>query len=137
MKFPKVLSLIMAVCLLGSLLIACDNGGKTKETETSASTTATVSITLVIKNDESEVNKSTVNCDGTLADAIEMYCAGEGFEGECFDASTGMLTAIGDLKAEGGKNWVAYYEDEGISKAFKSIKEQTVENGKTVVLVLK
>ncbi len=137
MKFLKVLALIMTVCLLATAFVACDNGSD-KETEANSAdgTTATISVTLVIRNDGTEVARATTTCNGTLADAIEMYCAGEGYEGECFDASTGILTAIGELKAGDGKSWIAYYEDQGKAEAFDSIKTQTVENGKTIVLSL-
>ena len=50
--------------------------------------------------------------------------------------STGLLSAIVDLKAGDGKSFKAYYEDEGQSKAFESIKTQELTEGKTVVIVL-
>ena len=92
-------------------------------------------ITLIIKNGSTTVDESTITCDGTLGNAIELYCAGEGYEEECFNTS-GILTAIGELTTADGKRWSAYYEDQGSSKAFSSIKDQPVENGKTVVVVL-
>jgi hypothetical protein len=49
MKFLKILAVIMAVCLLGSAFIACDNGDAGKETsadETKAATTS-VEVTLI------------------------------------------------------------------------------------------
>ncbi|MBQ1245823.1 MAG: hypothetical protein IIX90_04230 [Clostridia bacterium] len=136
MKLMKILSLVLAICLLGCAFIACDSGAGDAETtvaETKAETK--VEITLIIKNGSTTVDESTITCDGTLGNAIELYCAGEGYEEECFNTS-GILTAIGELTTADGKRWSAYYEDQGSSKAFASIKDQAVENGKTVVVVL-
>ena len=136
MKLMKILSLVLAICLLGCAFIACDSGAGDAETtvaETKAETK--VEITLIIKNGSTTVDESTITCDGTLGNAIELYCAGEGYEEECFNTS-GILTAIGELTTADGKRWSAYYEDQGSSKAFSSIKDQAVENGKTVVVVL-
>ena len=136
MKLMKILSLVLAICLLGCAFIACDSGAGDAET-TVAETKAEikVEITLIIKNGSTTVDESTITCDGTLGNAIELYCAGEGYEEECFNTS-GILTAIGELTTADGKRWSAYYEDQGSSKAFSSIKDQPVENGKTVVVVL-
>ena len=137
MKFVKILAVIMAVCLLSAAFIACD-GGKSEET-TVAETTAktTVEVTLIIKDGSSTKYEGTTICNGTLGHAIEMFCAGE-FEDEfeIFDPATNLLVTIGELKSGDGKSWKAYYEDQGQSKAFESIKDQTLENGKTVVIVL-
>ena len=138
MKFLKILAVIMAVCLLGSAFIACDKGDAGKETsadETKAATTS-VEVTLIIKNGSETKYEGSTKCDGTLGDAIEMFCAGE-FEEEfeIFD-SNNLLSTIGELTSGNGKAWKAYYEDEGQSKAFASIKDQALENGKTVVIVL-
>ena len=136
MKLMKILSLVLAICLLGCAFIACDSGAGDAETtvaETKAETK--VEITLIIKNGSTTVDESTITCDGTLGNAIELYCAGEGYEEECFNTS-GILTAIGELTTADGKRWSAYYEDQGSSKAFSSIKDPPVENGKTVVVVL-
>ena len=136
MKLLKILAVIMAVCLLGAAFIACD-GGKSEET-TAAETTAktTVEVTLIIKDGSSTKYEGTTICNGTLGHAIEMFCAGE-FEEEitCFDEN-GILKTIGELTAGDGKRWKAYYEDEGQSKAFESIKDQALAEGKTVVIVL-
>ena len=134
MKFLKILAVVMAVCLLGTAFIACDKGGD-KGTETDAAATK-VEITLVIKDGSSEKYRDTIKCDGTLGNAIEMFCVGE-FEQEdnIFDAN-GLLDTIGELSAGDGKHWKAYYEDEGQSKAFESIKKQAVTAGKTVIVVL-
>lgn len=137
MKLLKIMAVIMAVCLLGSAFIACDKGDKTEET-TAAETTATttIEVTLIIKDGSSTKYQGTTKCNGTLGHAIEMFCAGE-FEDEfeIFDGN-GLLATIGELSAGDGKSWKAYYEDEGQSKAFESIKDQTLENGKTIVIVL-
>jgi hypothetical protein len=90
---------------------------------------------MVVSKQEA-ITEESMNDYGTLGDAIEMFCAGE-FEEEitCFDEN-GILKTIGELTAGDGKRWKAYYEDEGQSKAFESIKDQTLAEGKTVVIVL-
>ena len=137
MKLLKILAVIMAVCLLGTALIACDKGGEVDDTpETTAAQNTTITVKLIIKDGSSTKYEESITCNGTLGDAIEMFCAGE-FEEEitCFDEN-GILKTIGELTAGDGKRWKAYYEDEGQSKAFESIKDQTLAEGKTVVIVL-
>lgn len=140
MKFVKILALVLSVCMLGSMLLACDKGGDTEETETAES--VSINVTLIIKNGSTEVDEEAVKYEGTnptLGNVIELYCAGEyeDYADDAFDTKTGLLTKIGDLVAADGKNWVAYYEQEGESKAFASIQNQTLADGQTVVLVLK
>lgn len=133
MKFTKILALILAVCMMSVVFVACDNGGKEDESESAK--TESITVTLIIKDaDGKTVDTMDVYCNGTLGDAIEMYCAGKGYEGECFDATTGLLTTIGELS---GSTWKAYYEDEGSNNAFDSIKNQTLQAGKKVVVSLK
>ena len=136
MKFLKILAVIMAVCLLGTAFIACDKGDGKGEDTTASQGTTSVEITLIIKDGSVTKYEEKVKCNGTLGDAIEMFCAGE-FEEEItvFDGN-GLLSTIGDMVAGEGKSWKAYYEDEGQSNAFDSIKNQPVTNGKTVVVVL-
>ena len=135
MKLLKILAVIMALCMLGSAFIACDSGKGGEET-TAAETTAKTSIEvkLIIKDGSTTKYEGTTTCNGTLGNAIEMFCAGE-FEDEfeIFDPATGLLVTIGELT---GTGWKAYYEDQGQSKAFESIKDQALEAGKTVVIVL-
>lgn len=135
MKFLKILAVIMAVCMLGSAFIACNKGGKGDETE-AATKGASVEINLIIKDGSVTKYEGSTKCDGTLGNAIEMFCAGE-FEEEftIFDENN-LLHTIGELSAGDGKNWKAYYEDQGQSNAFDSIKNQTLTSGKTVVVVL-
>ena len=135
MKLLKILAVIMAVCMLGSAFIACNKGGKGDETEAETKG-ASVEINLIIKDGSVTKYEGSTKCDGTLGNAIEMFCAGE-FEEEitCFDEN-GILKTIGELTAGDGKRWKAYYEDEGQSKAFESIKDQALAEGKTVVIVL-
>ena len=137
MKILKILAVVMAVCLLGSAFIACDKSGSGDGETTTAATTTTVEVKLVIKDGSVTKYEGTTICNGTLGHAIEMFCAGE-FEDEfeIFDPATNLLVTIGELKSGDGKSWKAYYEDQGQSKAFESIKDQTLENGKTVVIVL-
>jgi hypothetical protein len=132
MKFTRVLALLLAVCMMSAVFVACDKGGNEEETETVA--TESITVTLIIKDaDGKTVDTLDVPCNGTLGDAIEMYCAAKGYDGECFDAN-GLLSTIGDLS---GSNWKAYYEDEGSNNAFGSIKDQTLQAGKKVVVSLK
>ena len=137
MKLLKILAVIMAVCLLGTAFIACDKGGEADDTpETTAAQNTTVTVKLIIKDGSSTKYEESITCNGTLGDAIEMFCVGE-FEEEitCFDA-TGILKNIGPLSAGGGKSWKAYFADEGEAKAFKSIKDQPLSDGDEVIVVL-
>ena len=135
MKLLKILAIAMAICMLGAAFIACD-GGKTDETTVAETAATKVEVTLIIKEGSSTKYEGTTICNGTLGHAIEMFCAGE-FEEE-FEIfnEMGLLSAIGDLKAGDGKSFKAYYEDEGQSKAFASIKDEVLKPGKTVVIVL-
>ena len=135
MKLLKILAVIMAVCLLGSAFIACDSGDKNEDT-TEAPVTVAIKVNLIIKEGSTTKYQGETSCNGTLGDAIEMFCAGE-FEEEftIFDENN-LLHTIGELSAGDGKNWKAYYEDQGQSNAFDSIKNQTLTSGKTVVVVL-
>ncbi len=140
MKFVKILALVLSVCMLGSMLLACDKGGDTEETE--AAESVSISVNLIIKDGSTTVDEDTVKYEGknpTLGNVIELYCVGEyeDYADDAFDTATGLLSKIGDLTATGGKNWVAYYEQEGESKAFASIQNQILADGQTVVLVLK
>ena len=135
MKLLKILAVVMAICLLGSAFIACDKGGETTE-DTTVQQTVTITVSLIVKDGSTVAYEGSTTCNGTLGDAIEMFCAGE-FEEEitCFDEN-GILKTIGELTAGDGKRWKAYYEDEGQSKAFESIKDQALAEGKTVIIVL-
>ena len=135
MKLLKILAIAMAIGLLGTAFIACDKGGETTE-DTTAEQVVTINVSLIIKEGSTVKYEGSTSCKGTLGDAIEMFCAGE-FEEEitCFDEN-GILKTIGELTAGDGKRWKAYYEDEGQSKAFESIKDQALTEGKTVVIVL-
>ena len=134
MKLLKILASAMAICLLGTAFIACDKGGTTEETTVEQKVSITVN--LIIKDGSTTKYQGSTSCDGTLGNAIEMFCAGE-FEEEitCFNEQ-GILTTIGELTSGDGKRWAAWYEDEGQSKAFASIKDQTLTEGKTVVISL-
>ncbi len=136
MKLLKILAMIMTVCLLATALIACDNGGSNDETTVADTTPETkVEVTLIVKDGSTTMYEGSVTCNGQLGDAIELFAIDQEFEGECFD-DNGLLSTIGELKADDTKSWKAYYEDQGESKAFSSIRDQELTNGKTVVIVL-
>ena len=135
MKFLKILAVVMAVCLLGTAFIACDKKDG-EDVETKDPTVTDVEIKLVIKNGTKVEYEGSVKCNGKLGNALEMFCIGEFDQEEnIFDHNNQLLT-VGELTAGDGKHWKAYYEDEGQSKAFESIKDQALANGKTIVIVL-
>ena len=137
MKLIKILALVLSIALLSCAFIACDSGDAATDTTAADTEAATkVEVKLIIKDGSTTKYEGTVTCNGTLGTAIEVFCAGE-FEEEfeIFD-SNNLLSTIGELTSGNGKAWKAYYEDEGQSKAFASIKDQALENGKTVVIVL-
>lgn len=137
MKFVKILAIVLSLCLLSCAFIACDSGDAATDDTTAGDTPATtIKVKLIIKDGSTTKWEEEVTCNGTLGNAIELFCAGEfEEETEVFDAN-GLLAAIGDLKAGDGKSFKAYYEDEGQSKAFESIKTQQLVEGKSVVIVL-
>lgn len=136
MKILKILAVALCICMLGSAFIACDSGDAPAETTGAAETKVTITVNLVVKDGSTTKYEGATTCNGTLGNAIEMFCVRE-FEDEiiCFDEN-GILSTIGELTAADGKRWTAYYEDQGQSKAFESIKDQALEDGKTVVIVL-
>ena len=139
MKFSKILALILAVCMLGTLMVACDSGDKTEETSAEAATSVTISVTLIIKAaDGSEVANEAVSYTGsnpTLGEIIGNYCAAEGYENEPFDTND-LLSAIGELAPADGERWIAYLETEGKNGAFDSIKNQAVADGDKIVVAI-
>ncbi len=138
MKLVKILALVLSVCLLGTALIACDSGETKAEETTAGETTATtqIEVNLIIKEGSTTKYEGKALCNGTLGDAIEAFCAVEDLNADaCFDENN-LLVAIGELKSGDGKNFKAYYEDKGQGEAFEKIKDQTLEAGKTVVIVL-
>ena len=135
MKLLKILAVVMAICLLGTAFIACDKGGETEET-TVAEQKVSITVNLIIKDGATTKYEGSTTCDGTLGNAIEMFCAGE-FEEDitCFDEND-ILKTIGELTAGDGKRWKAWEETAGQSNAFDSIKTQTLTEGMTVVIAL-
>ncbi|MBE6585638.1 MAG: hypothetical protein E7645_03825 [Ruminococcaceae bacterium] len=139
MKFSKLLAVLLAVCLLGTMMIACNKEGGDNETtapETNAPV-ASITVTLVVKDGGKEVAREDITYKGatpTLGEIIAIYCAGNDYA-EPFDAQ-GLLASIGDLSKGNGKSWIAFYEEEGKNEAFDSIKDQPVANGQTVVVAL-
>ena len=138
MKFSKLLALILAVCMLGTRMIAWNGSGSGEETTVEAATSVTISVTLIIKDaNGAEVANEAVSYTGTnatLGEIIGNYCAGNDYE-EAFDDND-LLSAIGELKPGEGELWIAYYENEGKNKAFASIKNQPVADGQKVVLAI-
>ena len=95
MKLLKIMAVVMALCMMVCAFVACDkgsDGGETTAAETTVKTT--VEVTLIIKDGSTVKYEGTTSCNGTLGNAIEMFCAGE-FEEEitCFDEN-GILTEI-------------------------------------------
>ena len=133
MKFVKILALVMAVCLLSAAFVACDNGDK--GTETTADEKVSLKVKVIVKQGNETKYEEDVNytgTDATLGSIIDWLCeVNLGIDNaECFDAN-GLLTGIGDVT---GSNWIAYYEDAGKNNKFDSIKNQTIEDGKTIII---
>ena len=137
MKFLKIFAVIMAVCLLGAAFVSCDARRWSDDTVVIETQASGVEVKLIIKDGNTTKYEGKVTCDGTLGNAIELFCAGE-FDEEIqvFNDETDLLIAIGELKAGDGRYWKAYYEEQGQDKAFESIRTQTVRSGKTIVIVL-
>ena len=105
MKLLKILAIAMAICLLGTAFIACDKGGDDPATETTTEQKVTITVNLIIKDGSTVKYEGSTTCDGTLGNAIEMFCAGE-FEEDitCFDEND-ILKTIGELTSGDGKRW--------------------------------
>lgn len=149
MKFTKIFALVLAVCMLGTLMIACssnipdgnaplvtiDLSGKGENED---ATDNAISVTLVIKDGTgAEVANEVVTLsmeNPTLGDILSNYCVAHGYE-EPFDDND-LLSAIGDLTTGEGEYWIAYYEVEGKSKAFDSIKNQPVADGQKIIVAI-
>ena len=96
MKLIKILALVLSIALLSCAFIACDSGDAATDTTAAETEAATkVEVKLIIKDGSTTKYEGTVTCNGTLGNAIEVFCAGE-FEEEfeVFDAN-GLLTTIG------------------------------------------
>ena len=95
-------------------------------------------VKVIVKNGSEKVYEEDVaytGTDATLGSIIAWMCEVnlDVENAQPFD-SNGLLTTIGTVT---GSNWSAYYEDSGSNNTFDSIKNQEIENGKTVVIVCK
>lgn len=141
MKFTKLLALLLAICMLGAMMVACNKEDeKSDDTEAPGTPAPAITVTLTIKEGGKTVDDarpvSYVGDNPILGEIIGQYCAEEGYEAEPFD-SDNMLVQIGDLKKETGKTrWVAYLREEGLSKEFASIKDQPVSDGQHIIVAL-
>ena len=149
MKFTKIFALVLAVCMLGTMMIACSSNipdGKAPlvtidlsgRNEQEDDTSNSISVTLVIKDGSgAEVANEVMIYSGenpTLGDLLSNYCVAHGYE-EPFDANN-LLSSIGDLTTGDGEYWIAYYESEGKNKAFASIKNQPVADGQKIIVAI-
>lgn len=152
MKFARILALILAVCLMSCVFVACDSGNEeattaetsapdetTDGTETgSASSSGKVRLTvkLIIKGGKKDIEQMMPygGEDALLSSVIDFY--NEIFNDStesCFN-SAGILTKIGNLEGD----WTAYDEAKGSSAGkIPSIADFVVEDGMTIVLTCK
>ena len=137
MKFVKMLAVVMAVLMLGSVMIACNGGEEPAETtaETAAATKITVNLVVKDTNKKTVYEGSVESTKNTLGDVIDLFCAGEDLE--CvFDESTGLMTKLGELVPATGEVFIAYDQNEGEGKAYDSLKDQVVTDGQTIIIAL-
>ncbi len=135
MKFMKILTAVLAVCLLSCSFIACNTGSENgSESATETATKFKASVTLVIKEGDKEVDRETLAYEGndaTLKSVIEFYCAIKDYKSEDCFASTGLLQKIGDLEG----SWSGYDNAKGSSAGkIESLQSFVVEDGMTIVL---
>lgn len=138
-KFTKIFALVLAVLMMGSVMIACNNGGNTEDTAvTEAAPAVSITVKVIVKDAEGkEVYNEDVKYSGanpTLGAVLEIFCAGNEFA-EPFDANE-LLATLGDVAPASGETWIAYFENEGKNKAFSSIKNQVVADGQTVIVAI-
>ena len=145
MKFLKMIALLMAVCLLGSAMMACDSN-EPQETETEAkSNETTITVTLKIqapkgsKGEDIEVEVEHKGETHTLGNIIEWYCEvlnEDPADDQPFDGTT--LKRIGSWTPGSGELWIGYFEGEGGGRANEigSLYNQEVKDHDTVVLLI-
>ena len=141
MKFLKIMAALLAVCMLGSALIAC--GGGETETETESATEAVKKITVTLKieapngSKDDDIEQEVVCEATTLGDVIQYYC--EVYNEDTADDtpfnSSNLLIRIGAWEGD----WEAYFEGEGGGRnnTLSSIYSQPVKDGQTYVLFTK
>ncbi len=137
--FVKIFSVVLAVLMLGSVLVACDKGGS--DAETTAETAApAISVTIIVKDATGKTvyNDTVANTTKTtLGEILDVFCAYQGEDVECvFDEATGLLTKLGTVAPAAGEAFTAYDETQGKDKAFASIKDQVVTDGQTIVVAI-
>ena len=114
-KFVKIFAVVLAVLMLGSVMIACDNGGTGEDTvaETAAEK---ISVTIILKDAAGKkVAEETVSSTKTtLGDVLDIFCGYLGEDAECvFDESTGLLTKLGmKVTLEAAKKVLSEYDFE-------------------------
>lgn len=140
MKFTKLLALLLAICMLGTMMVACNKEEKSDDTAAPGTDAPTITVNLTIKDitGKTVVDKRPVSYKGNnpiLGEIIGNYCAEEGYETEPFD-SNNILVQIGDMKKESGQRWAAYLQEEGLAKEFESIKDQAVSDGQHIIIAL-
>ncbi len=143
MKFTKLLALLLAICMLGAMMVACNKEEeKNDDTEAPGTPAPAITVVLTIKDGGKTVVEdrpvSYVGDNPTLGEIIGNYCAEEAKEGEEYEPfdENAMLVQIGDLKKESGKRWTAYLREEGMAKEFASIKDQPVADGQHIIVAL-
>ncbi len=145
MKLLKVMAALLAVCLLGSAMVACA-GGNDKESATDSETEAVPSITVTLKveapkgSDDEDIEEAVTGKFSTLGEVIQYYCEvinSDESDDTPFN-SLNMLQRIGSWEAGESEQWIAYFEGEGGGKSnpLKSIYNQAVEDGETYVLYI-
>ncbi len=147
MKLLKILVALLAICMLGSALIACDGGEQETESVSVSETepSKTITVTLQIKaptgskdNIEQEVTYSPEKY--TLGEVIEFYCQVVNTEPGDDTPFNGlnMLEKIETWKPGEDEAWIAYLNGEGGGRdnPLNSIYEQPVQDGETYVLYI-
>lgn len=137
MKFVKVVSVILAVCLLGCALVAC--GGDKNNEETTAAETVKVTLTFDIRDGNHSKYKGDITYESsdtiTVLTMLDLFCTREDIELKVNERNN--VEKIGELElTEGTQYWAAYYEDAGKNNGFAKIGEEVAQNGKTVILYI-
>ena len=137
--FAKILAIVLAVLTLSSLMVAC-GGNNEQETEAATISDKKITLTVIVKSATGkEVYKQEFQCPenkATLGEALEIFSAYIDYTGDdytLFD-NNGILTQLGDVKPGEGQIFIAYDETKGKDEAFKTIKDQPVTDGQTIVV---
>lgn len=137
MKFFKLVTLILAVCLVCGTFVACNKG---EDTETTVAEQKTTTVDVEVHSAGKAKYKGTYSHPSTRGELtayalIEWFCTQEDIDFEATDDK--VVTKIGDIVIESPQYLAAYYENQGKNNSFEKLTTQVIEDGTTVIFYVK